>query len=139
MRGARISSLSPLQVAIYERLTKDQALMDRITGVFDDVGEKQPFPYITFGETTVIDWSTKTQYGEEVSSELHIWSEHGGKKEAMEIMSLVVRSISLEPIRFDRFIVLFSRMDFMHVFDDPDPNIKHGVIRFLSRIFQEVV
>lgn len=139
MRGPRVSSLSPLQVAFYERLAEDVSLMDKITGVFDDVNEKQPFPYITFGEVSVIDWSTKTQYGEEVSTVLNIWSDHAGKQEAMEIMSLVVHSISREPIRFNGFIVFFSRMDFMHVFEEPDREIRHGVIRFISRIFQEVI
>lgn len=135
MRGARKTSLSPLQVAVYERLTSNETLMERVTGITDDVDEGQPLPYITLGETTTVDWGTKTQYGEEITYTLHVWSEHGGQREAKELLSLMLEALS-EPLFVEGgFQMDFSRLDMMEVFNDPD-GTRHGVLRIRFLISQ---
>ena len=39
------------------------------------------FPYITFGRSSVFDWSTGTESGTEHILTLHVWSKAHGKKE----------------------------------------------------------
>lgn len=136
--GAKMTGLFPLQQSIYSRLSTDIDLMAKITGVFDDVPDGQVFPYVTLGEDTVTDWSTKTNYGEELTHTLHVWSRYKGKKEVKEIMSLILQSITSEPLALaGGFFVNMAQVEFMEVFTDPDGITKHGVMRFRFNITQQ--
>jgi hypothetical protein len=131
------SSLSALQTALYNRLIADLTLMSKVTGVFDDVPDKQPYPYVTLGEDTVTDWGTKTFSGEEVTHTLHVWSRGKGKKESQEILSLILEVITREPLLIsDGFSVEFSQLDYMQVFVENDGLTRHGVLRLRFKIKQ---
>lgn len=131
------SSLWPLQQALYTRLTTDSALMARVTGVFDAVPDGQDFPYVTVGEDTVVDWSTKTNSGEEITHTLHVWSRYAGKKEAKEILSLVLDAITKQPLVLaGGFSVDYTALDFMEIFTDEDAVTRHGVLRLRFKILQ---
>ena len=100
----------PLQQAIYQALTADSTLMGLVAGVFDRSVQGTAFPYVTIGESTGSDWSTKTTSGMEQNVTLHIWSRQGGRAEAASIMvrihtllhqaSLTVTGQALVSIRF---------------------------------------
>lgn len=130
------TSLLSLQNALLNRLFNDSAIKKKVKGVFDAVPKNQSFPYIALGEDTVNDWSTKIEFGEEITHTMHIWSQYKGKKEVKEIMNLVLQSLS-EPLSLDDgFFVEFSKLDFMEVLNDPDGITRHGVIRFRFKISQ---
>ncbi|TCN25484.1 DUF3168 domain-containing protein [Mesobacillus foraminis] len=132
----RKTSLFPLQDSIFERLNNDSAIKAKVTGVFDSVPKNQPCPYIALGEDTVNDWSTKLEFGEEITHTLHVWSEYDGKKEVKEIMSLILEAMT-DPLSLDGgFSVEITNLDFMQVLDDPDGISKHGIIRFRFKILQ---
>ena len=76
----------PLQQAIYQTLTADSTLMALITGVFDRPPQGTAFPYVTIGESSGSDWSSKTTTGMEHNFILHIWSREGGRKQTAQIM-----------------------------------------------------
>ena len=61
------------------------------TRIFDHAPANVAFPYITFGRTSVYDWSTGTESGTEQLFTLHVWSKAKGKKEVLEIMELAAR------------------------------------------------
>ncbi|MDP1419232.1 DUF3168 domain-containing protein [Peribacillus simplex] len=132
----RRTALLSLQEGIYKRLSTDSAINAKGVKVLDNVPETKPFPYIEIGEDTVNDWSTKLEFGEEVTHTLHIWSQHGGKKEAKEIMNLILQSLSQPLSLDDGFSIEFSKLDFMEVYNDPDKITRHGVIRFRFKISQ---
>lgn len=132
----RRTALLSLQGGINERLSTDTAIMNKGVKVLDNVPEIKPYPFIEIGEDTVNDWSTKLEFGEEVTHTLHIWSQQGGKKETKEIMNLILQSLS-EPLSLDDgFYIEFSKLDFMEVYNDPDKITRHGVIRFRFKISQ---
>ncbi len=79
----------PLQQAIYQKLTEDNALMTQISGVFDRPPQDSSFPYVTIGESSGRDWSTKTSTGMEHLITLHVWSREGGRKQAANIMERI--------------------------------------------------
>lgn len=130
------SSMWPLQEALYKRFSGYEPLMERVTGVSDDAPKDQLAPYITLGENTVMDWGTKLNDGEEITVTLHCWSEYPGKKEAKEILSLMLEALS-EPLSVEGgFHVDFARLDMAEVLDDPDGITKHGVLRVRFLISQ---
>ena len=60
-----------------------------VSGVFDHVPEGQAFPYVTIGESTAADFSTKTEAGQEHTITIHAWSRERGRKETKQILARI--------------------------------------------------
>jgi hypothetical protein len=130
------TALLSLQTGMYNRLSNDTGLLVKVKGVFDAVPEDQEFPYITLGEDTASDWSTKTGRGEELTHTLHVWSRYDGKKEAKEIMALILQALE-QPLSLEGgFFVDVTKVELMEVFTDPDGITRHGVMRLRFNISQ---
>ena len=54
------AALWPLQQAVYARLTGHAPLMALVTGVFDEVPENQPHPYVSLGSITAVSYTHLT-------------------------------------------------------------------------------
>jgi hypothetical protein len=82
------SSLA-LQEALYAALTTNTDLLYLLGGanVFDAVPRNARYPYVTIGQSTVRDWSTATEDGDEHILTLHVWSRARGGEETQAIMS----------------------------------------------------
>ena len=71
------------QQAIFTTLNVD-AITDTLScGVVDEVKQNQAYPFITIGEETAIDYSTKDIHGGEYTVNIDIWSQYKGSKESM--------------------------------------------------------
>lgn len=99
------TSLWPLQQAIVQRLESDTALAGKVTGVFDSVGKGTKFPYISIGEPTASPFKTKTTYGEEIVVVLQCWSTYAGKKEAYEVLNLMLQALTKQAWTVEGFKV----------------------------------
>ncbi|MGM9987232.1 MAG: DUF3168 domain-containing protein [Bacillaceae bacterium] len=130
------TSLFPLQVALHERLFGDKAIQKQKVSVYESVPKNASFPYIALGEDTVNDWSTKLEYGEEVTHTIHVFSKFEGKKEVKKILSSILESLTKPLSLSDGFFIEFSRMDFMEVFTEQDGTTQHGIVRFRFKISQ---
>lgn len=85
-----------VQQKIYAALTGSDDLTKTITGIFDYVPEKTVMPYITFGHiNSMTDW-TKDSEGETIKFTLDIWSTAKGRKEAVQILTLVEKVLEAE-------------------------------------------
>lgn len=84
-----ISASRELQSAIYNILTNDAVVLSVLGGarIYDSVPRKIEYPYVTFGDISVRDWSTGDGLGEEHSVTLHIWSRAAGRTEIYSIAS----------------------------------------------------
>jgi hypothetical protein len=123
------TSLWALQQALVQRLDSDTALNERITGVFDDVEKGTAFPYITIGEPTADPFETKSSFGEEVAVVLDCWSRYAGKKEAYEILNLMLQAITRTPLPIEGFTLVRTRLQQMTVITDIDNETRHGIMR----------
>jgi hypothetical protein len=125
------TALWQLQKAIYSTLANDTDLMSRITGVYDEVLEDTPFPYVTIsGEPTVSPFETKSSYGENITWTIHSWSNYNGKKESYEILNLILQALTKSPIPMEGgFFVFKTQVEQMRVITDIDGQTKHGIIK----------
>ena len=111
-----------LQKAIFVALggRRGADCADRRAAIFDHAPANVAFPYITFGRTSVFDWSTGTESGTEQLFTLHVWSKAKGKKETLEIMELA-RSALLDDaaLELDRHQLVNMRLEFAEArYDD---------------------
>jgi hypothetical protein len=119
-----------LQSSIYTALNVSAITSTLSCGVYDEVVEGNSYPFITFGEESAADYSTKNLVGAESTINIHIWSRYKGAKETKEIMdkihdllhdvSLTVTGVNLINLRFE----------FSDIMRDPDGITRHGVMRF---------
>ena len=99
-------------------------------GVYDIAPTNAPFPYITFGRTTVQDWDTGTESGSEHLFTLHVWSKARGKSEALGIMEMIRGRLHDGALAMAGHRLVNLRLDFQEARFDDDLALHHGIIRF---------
>lgn len=121
-----------LQKAIFGALTGDTALVALLgdARVYDHAPANAVFPYVTFGRTSVYDWSTGTESGTEQLFTLHIWSKAKGKKETLEIMELARARLDDQDLALDGHHLVNLRLEFAEARYDEDLSLHHGLLRF---------
>jgi hypothetical protein len=126
-----MSSAAELQKSIFEALAEDAALTALVgTRIHDHAPANAPFPYITFGRTSVYDWSTGTESGTEQLFTLHVWSKGKGKKEALEIMELARQSLHDAALELEGHRLVNLRLEFSEARYDDRNEAHHGLLRF---------
>jgi hypothetical protein len=120
-----------LQKAVHVALTSATALTTLIGGVrvFDDVPRNAPFPYITHGESVVLDWSTSTDEGHEHSISIHVWSQGAGRKQAHEILGLIERTLDDQALPLDGHRLISLRHEHSEVRRESDGETWRGLLR----------
>lgn len=130
------TALMELHKSLYAGLTSHQPLMDKVSGVLDDVSEGQTFPYITIGDPTSNPWDTKNTIGENITFVLHTWSRYQGKAESYIIMNLIHEALS-RPLSIEGgFYVFKFERESQNVFTDVDGETRHGVMNFRAYVNQ---
>ncbi len=126
-----MSSAAELQKAIFGALGANAGLTALIgTRIFDHAPANVAFPYITFGRTSVYDWSTGTENGAEQLFTLHVWSKGKGKKEALEIMEIAREALHDAPLDLDGHRLVNMRLEFSEARYDDRNEAHHGLLRF---------
>ncbi len=125
------SPLLSLQKAVYDRLKAKLT-----TPVYDNVPDNAKIPYITIGETTALNWSTKIEAGQEITHTLHIFSQYPGMKEILELTDQVIQALTHAPLdlKSDGFQSIVHSLDMNETFRDPDAVTRHGVLRFRFKV-----
>jgi len=121
-----------LQKAIFSALAADAGLQD-ILGperIHDLAPASVQFPYITFGRTSIYDWSTGTASGTEQLLTIHVWSKAQGKKEVHAIIDRVGACLNDASLAMDGHHLVSLRMEFSEIVYDEDLSVHHGLLRF---------
>ena len=121
-----------LQRAIHAGLAGNGALVTRLGGakIYDATPPNAAFPYITFGRTSMFDWSTGTEIGSEQLFTIHVWSKARGKAEALEIMEMIGAVMQSENLALETQALVNLTREFSEARYDEDLSIHHGMIRY---------
>lgn len=131
------AAASELQKAVFAALNGDvelTALMGGAGKVYDHAPAAATFPYITFGRTSIFDWSTGTELGSEHLFTLHVWSKTKGKKEALEIMERAKWRLDDASLPLEGQQLVSMRLEFAEARYDDDQSVHHGLLRFRALI-----
>ena len=129
-------SAAELQKAIFAALGGDGALVALLGAakIHDHAPAHVAFPYITFGRTSVFDWSTGTESGDEQLFTLHIWSKAQGKKETLAIMERVKALLHDAPLELTGYHLVSIRLEFSEARFDEELSVHHGLMRFRALV-----
>ncbi|WP_245419710.1 DUF3168 domain-containing protein [Phyllobacterium salinisoli] len=121
-----------LQKAVFLALCHDAALVARLGGpnVYDHVPAAAAFPYVTFGQTAVYDWSTDSEIGDEHLFTIHVWARAGGKKQVLEIMDLIASRMSVAALTLDRHRLVNLALQYSQARNDDERDGYHGLLRY---------
>ena len=125
-----------LQKAIFAALNTDAALIGLLGGnrIFDHAPANVGFPYVTFGKTSVYDWSTGTEKGSEHLFTLHVWSKAKGKKEVLDLMEAARARLDDASLALDAHHLVALRLEFAEARFDDDLSVHHGLLRFRALV-----
>ncbi|MEQ1615185.1 MAG: DUF3168 domain-containing protein [Hyphomicrobiaceae bacterium] len=125
------SSSWALQKALHAQLITDAAL-NAVLGaprIYDDVPRQPTFPYVTYGGSTVRDWSTGTDDGHEHAITLHAWSRGAGRKPTHELLGALEAALDQQPLALDGHRLISIRHEFSDVRREADGETWHGILR----------
>lgn len=103
--------------------------------VLDEVREGQAYPYVRVGDHLSTLSGDLTSFGRQVTETIHVWTKAGSMGPGQDIVNLIVGlldrqhralSVLLAP-RGHR--VVSCRYEYGQALDDPDPEIRHHVLR----------
>ncbi|PYE88389.1 uncharacterized protein DUF3168 [Phyllobacterium leguminum] len=121
-----------LQKAVYLALCDDAALRARLGGpkIYDHISAIAPFPYVTFGQTTVYDWSTGSEIGDEHLFTIHVWSRTGGRKQVLDIMDLIAARMAQAIPTLDGHRLVNLALQYSQARNDDERDGYHGLLRY---------
>ena len=119
------AALWPLQVAVVQKARSHNPLVALVSGVYDEVPEPAPFPYVSLGSITEIVDDAHNQRGLEATVVWHVWSKHRGFKEAALILAELDAALDRQPLTVDGFTDISVAHQQHTELRDPDPAIRH--------------
>lgn len=125
------SAALALQKAVVAALLGDTGVAALVAERIHDAPPRNAeFPYVSFGQTSLADWSTGTESGAEHRLTLHVWSRERGKRQCYEIMGAIEAVLHDAPLALDGHALVNLRFEFAEARRDPDGITYHGVMRF---------
>lgn len=121
-----------LQKAVYRALAEDAGLLSALGGahVFDDVPRAATFPYVTFGRSTMRDWSTGTEQGAEHVLTLRAWSKGGGAREVHLVLDAIRAALHEAMLSVSGHRLVSLRHEVSEAVRQNDGEVWHGTARF---------
>lgn len=121
-----------LQKTIYSALTADAALTALLSGqkIYDDVPQGTPFPYITLGESSVRDWSTGSEDGDEHVLTMHVWSRAKGRQQVHQIMDALHGTLDDAELSLNGHTLINLRHELSEARREADGETYHGIVRY---------
>lgn len=126
------SAAIELQKSVFAALSGNSALTTVLGAnrIHDHAPANLSFPYVTFGRSTVTDWETDTEEGNEHLFTLHVWSNAKGKSQALELMTLIRNILHDASLTVSGYELVNLRQEFEEVRYDADNIVYHGVLRY---------
>lgn len=125
------SASRALQASIHEALSNDAGVLAAIGGtrIYDHVPRGVAYPYVTFGGSTVRDWSTGGEEGDEHIITLHVWSLAAGRSQVHEIIGAVRAALHDRDLPLAGYRLINLRHDTSEARREPDSERFHGIVR----------
>lgn len=126
------AALTPVQAAIFAKLTGDATLTAMISGVYDgDAPEGAARPYVLIGESIETADDAHGAFGRQTVQTLHVWSDYRGFAECNAIVGVLQTLLDQQPLDIVGARHVATRFELAQTSVDPDrPGLRHAPVRF---------
>jgi hypothetical protein len=121
-----------LRAAIHDALTSDGTLTSVLGGhrIYDEPPRNVAFPYVTLGETRLLDVSGDGGETQEHQLTLHAWSRQCGHREAHMIAGSLLQALDDVPLSPDGHRLVNLRFSVADIRRESDGKTYHALVRF---------
>ncbi|MCI3271024.1 DUF3168 domain-containing protein [Streptomyces cylindrosporus] len=131
------TALRPLQAAVYAKLTASPALLALVSGVYDEVPEPAPYPYVSIGSITEVPDDAHDRQGLEATIVLHVWSKSPGFAQAYDIFAALDAALDRASLAVAGFTDVSIRHDQHQALKDPEPGVRHINAQYAVRLTRD--
>ena len=126
-----ITTAAPeLQAAVIATLTGNAPHMALVTGVYDAIPQQTAYPYESIGALQE-NWADGFTDGlRRGMLQLDTWSQFHGREEAQDIQASQIALLNRQPLALATLHLVYLRLDYADVLEDPDGLTWHGVTRY---------
>src|SRR5262252_10195894 len=124
--------LSGVQTGIYNALIP---ALDPVP-VLDQVGPNQTFPYLTMGESIVVEDDTLDKQGVNIEFTVHVWSRQRGAQEIQDLMAQAKDALHDQRLPAVGFQWVATKLIYGQTLRDVDGQTRHGILRFRVLTFE---
>lgn len=130
-----IVTLLRADTALAALLATASGITPAVPAVVDDVREGQVYPYITVGEHLSIPDNDLTSFGRQVTETLHVWTKTRSMSQGQTIADRVAALLDHQDIAMTQALVPSGHrcvrisLEFDQALRDPDPQIRHHILR----------
>ena len=131
MPQLNITTAAPeLQEAVLAALTGNAPHMALVTGVYDAIPQNTAYPYESIGALQE-NWADGFTDGMRKGMlQLDTWSQYHGRAEAQDIQASQIALLNRQPLALATLHLVYLRLDYADVLEDPDGLTWHGVTRY---------
>ncbi|MCX4572288.1 DUF3168 domain-containing protein [Streptomyces sp. NBC_01571] len=119
------TALRPLQAAVYSKLVGSSALLALVSGVYDEVPEPAPYPYVSIGSLSEFPADAHDAQGLDATVTIHVWSRAPGFAQAYDIFAALDAALDRVPLAVAGFRDVSIRHDQHQALKDPEPGVRH--------------
>lgn len=131
------TALRPLQAAVYSKAASSAELLALVTGVYDEVPEPAPYPYVSIGSLTEVPDDAHDAQGLDVLVTLHVWSKAPGFGQAYDIFAALDKALDRVPLTVAGFHDVSIKQDNHQAMKDPEPGVRHINVQYRVRLTQD--
>lgn len=135
VQRALVTSLRA-EPALVTLLAPARGITPAVPAVVDQPAEGQAYPYVRVGEHLSIPDDDLTSYGRDVTETLHVWSKERSNGPGQAIADVIAGKFHRKPDYVSTLLAVYGHrcvrisLDFDQALTDPDPQIRHHVLRF---------
>ncbi len=120
-----------LQSALVAALAADSGVGALVGDrIYDAPPRNATFPYLTFGDARILDWSTATEAGAEHRLILDVWSRERGRRQCYEIVRAVNAVLDEAALSLDDHVLINLRFEAADLRREADGITYHALMRF---------
>lgn len=119
------TALPALQASVYAKLAGHAPLTALVSGVYDEVPEPAPYPYVSFGSMTEFPEDAHDRQGLSVTVVIHVWSKSPGFAEAHRIFAALDAALDRVPLTVSGCTDVSIKHSNHQALKDPEPGVRH--------------
>ena len=133
---AAILSILRADVTLAGLLASVKGVTPAVPAVVDQPAEGQAKPYVTLGDHLSIPEGDHTSVGREVTETIHVWTQERRNKPGQDIADRITALLDHQVATLSSALAASGhkcvtiRQEFDQALRDPDPQIRHHVLRF---------
>jgi hypothetical protein len=123
-------------VAVLKARSDLTALLAGKQAIYDGPPETATYPYVAVGDHLSIDDNTHGQFGREVTETIHVWTKTRTNSQGQKIADIVTAALDHQVASLSAALAgnghrcVSIRQEYDQALRDPDPQIRHHVLRF---------